>query len=142
MDQRLISVFQDTQRLLWENELLCRLTSQAVMCTQVYPENFDTTRVVGAYPMGVSVTEETALQAAGRQAYPYAQVYCSTLCYGTFGENNTNPFPTAKGMNQLAQGWIKSLEACENINYFSEKKEKRNGTLLSGAESASDWQRL
>lgn len=73
MSKPLISVFQDTQRLLWENQRLYRLTSQAVMYTHVFPENFETTRVIGCYSTGISVTNESALQAARRLAGKYGR---------------------------------------------------------------------
>lgn len=74
MEGDLVAVFQDTQRLLWGNEYLCQLTAQAVMCTRVFPENFDTTRVMGSFPTGIMVTEERTLQAARRMAAKYTKV--------------------------------------------------------------------
>ncbi len=61
-----ISEFNDTQRLLWENEELQRLTRSAVMCTRVFPEKFETTRVMGCVQTVISVTDESALSAARR----------------------------------------------------------------------------
>ncbi|MBO5460400.1 MAG: TIGR02452 family protein [Ruminococcus sp.] len=73
MSERLILAFQDTQKRLWENELLCQLTSQTVLCTQIFPEKYETTRVVGSFPTGISVTEETTLQAARRMSGKYTK---------------------------------------------------------------------
>ena len=64
MSQYLVSVFQDTQRILWGNEQLFLLTRQAVACTQVYPEDVDTTSVMGGYGTEVYVTEEDTLNVA------------------------------------------------------------------------------
>lgn len=74
MNNDLISVFQDTQSRLWNNPKLYELTSQAIMCTRVFPEHFDTTRVVGGFSTGISVTEELTLQAAARMVQKYSKV--------------------------------------------------------------------
>lgn len=68
MSQHLVSVFQDTQRILWGNEQLFLLTRQAVACTQVYPEDVDTTSVMGGYGTEVYVTEEDTLRVARKLA--------------------------------------------------------------------------
>lgn len=73
-NQLLINAFQDTQRRVWENGLLRQLTSQAVMCTQVFPEHYETTRVVGGLASAVSVTEESTITAARRMTERYAKV--------------------------------------------------------------------
>lgn len=36
MENRLVTIFQDTQKLLWENEQIFHLTASAVMCTRVF----------------------------------------------------------------------------------------------------------
>ena len=68
MENVMAEVFLDTQRLLWENEELRCRTWSAVMSTRVYPENFDTTRVMGTHPVKISVTCESISAAARRFA--------------------------------------------------------------------------
>lgn len=68
MENVMAEVFLDTQRLLWENEELRCRTWSAVMSTRVYPENFDTTRVMGTHPVKISVTCESIPAAARRFA--------------------------------------------------------------------------
>lgn len=70
----LVSVFQDTQRRLWEDERLYRLTSQAVMCTMVFPENISITRVRGVEQSILSVSEKGTLEAAKELAGRYPKV--------------------------------------------------------------------
>ncbi len=41
MENRLVTIFQDTQKLLWENEQIFHLTTSAVMCTRIFPEVFE-----------------------------------------------------------------------------------------------------
>ena len=66
MGNMLVTEFQETQKLLWENDELRRLTRFAVMCTRGFPEKFDTTRVMGTQATTMSVTDETVLTAARR----------------------------------------------------------------------------
>lgn len=74
MSQYLISVFQDTQRILWGNEQLFLFTRQAVTSTQVYPEEFDTTGVMGGYGTEVYVTEEETLHVARKLAEQHMRI--------------------------------------------------------------------
>lgn len=66
MENRLVTIFQDTQKLLWENEQIFHLTTSAVMCTRVFPENFETTRIMRNYPTMISVMDEMPFAAARR----------------------------------------------------------------------------
>ena len=47
MENKMTEIFLDTQRMLWENEELRCRTWSAVMNTRVFPEMFETTRVMG-----------------------------------------------------------------------------------------------
>lgn len=74
MSSYLINVFQDTQKCIWEKPMLYQMTTQSSLCTQVFPERFETTRVVGSYSTGISVTPETTFQAARRLKDKYVKI--------------------------------------------------------------------
>lgn len=106
MSNYLVTTFKDTQKYLWENELLCQLTSQAVMCTQVFPERYDTTRVIGNSHTGISVTEEALLAAAQRMVQKYARVAVLNCA------NAVNP---GGGAAYGARGQEEDLCRCSNL---------------------------
>lgn len=106
MSNHLVDVFQDTQKCLWENRMLCQLTSQSVMCTQVFPERFETTRVVGSYLTGISVTEETTFQAAKRLKDSYVKVGVLNFA------NAVNP---GGGVEYGAKAQEEDLCRCSNL---------------------------
>lgn len=66
--------FKDTQRCLSENEQLYRLTSDAIICTALYPENLSVTRVMGSCYTNISVVNTTALRAVSGMAQQYPKV--------------------------------------------------------------------
>lgn len=74
MSNHLMDIFQDTQNYIWDNKRLCKMTEQLVHSTQVFPERFETTRVVGSYATTISVTSETTFQAAKRLKESYVKV--------------------------------------------------------------------
>lgn len=106
MNKPLISVFQDTQRLLWENQRFYRLTSQAVMHTHVFPENFEATRVTGCHSTGISVTNEGVLQAAERLTGKYGRTGILVPV------NAVNP---GGGVTQGAKGQEEEICRCSNL---------------------------
>lgn len=71
---RLTYEFQDTQRRLTEDEKLYRLTSNAVVCTSLYPEHLAMTRVMGSCYTNISVAETTTLRAAAGVVNQYPKV--------------------------------------------------------------------
>lgn len=71
---RMVYEFQDTQRQLIEKEKLYRLTSNAIMCTALYPEHLSVTRVMGSCYTNISVAETTTLRAAERLSQQYPKI--------------------------------------------------------------------
>ena len=69
MENKMTEIFLDTQRMLWENEELRCRTWSAVMNTRVFPEMFETTRVMGTRLTRISVCRESPLSAARRLAF-------------------------------------------------------------------------
>ena len=90
MENVMAEVFLDTQRLLWENEELRCRTWSAVMSTRVYPENFDTTRVMGTHPVKISVTCES-IPAAARRFAESGNADCGAEC-GQCGQSGRQCF--------------------------------------------------
>lgn len=106
MVNNLVSVFQDTQRQIWENQKLHELTSQAIMCTRVFPENFSITRVMTYNQTLLSVVESGTLTAAKTLAVRYPRVAVLNFA------NAVNP---GGGVMYGAQAQEESICRCTNL---------------------------
>lgn len=106
MENRLVTIFQDTQKLLWENEQIFHLTTSAVMCTRVFPENFETTRIMRNYPTMISVMDEMPFAAARRLVKLYPKVAVLNFA------NAVNP---GGGVVYGADAQEESLCRCSNL---------------------------
>ena len=74
MNGYLIGVFQDTQKYIKENQYLAQETEKMIRATKIFPERYETTRVMGHYATRFSVTAETTFQAARRLKEHYVKV--------------------------------------------------------------------
>ena len=106
MENKMTEIYLKTQRMICENEELRGRIWSAVMNTRVFPEMFETTRVMGTRLTRISVCRESPLSAARRLASAGLKVALL---------NTANAVSPGGSVSWGGQGLEETLCRCSNL---------------------------